>query len=87
MFFFPPLMLLFGLFVLFFIFKTGLWIPLLLIGALCFVGCKRSMSRWTSVNHHEWREKMKREWRQWQDERDDTIITPEKPKRDTTEYV
>ena len=31
-FFFPPFAILFGLFILFAIFKTGLWMPLLLVG-------------------------------------------------------
>ena len=82
-FFFPPLMLLFGLFILFAIFKTGLWIPLLLIG-LFFAATRHHRH-----GHHEFRremwEKRKRGgygpmWGGWgQGE------TPEKPKND--EYV
>ncbi len=33
-FFFPPFAFFFGLFVLFMLFKTGLWIPLLVLGAI-----------------------------------------------------
>lgn len=82
--FFGLLPLFFGLAVLFFIFKTGLWIPLLLIGAFVFFAASRKMSGWCDTNRGEWdgmREKMKNEWRQWQDGRDGDIITPEKPKR------
>lgn len=89
-FFFPILPLLVGLFVLLFIFKSGLWIPLLVIGALLFFMRPRGgMSRWGSMSCENWGDKMKNDWRQWQ-ERDDTVITPEKPKRSeagSTEFV
>jgi hypothetical protein len=94
MFFFPPLMLLFGLFVVFFIFKTGLWIPLMLIAAFAFFARSRrgSMGCWGSFDRAEWQSKMKREfneWHQWRGSWDDeTSGESDKPKRrDSTEYV
>ena len=82
--FLPILPLLFGLFVLLFIFKSGLWIPLLVIGAvLFFMRPRMGAARWNNLSREDWggmREKMKNEWQQWQ-ERDDTVIAPDKPKR------
>lgn len=78
-FFFPPLGLLFGLFMLFLLFKTGLWIPLLMIGLIF----------WAMKHHHcdssaagAWgKRKRGPHWGGWYT--DDDI--PEKPKRD--EYI
>ena len=92
MFFFPFVPMLFGLFVLFLIFKTGLWLPLLLIGAFMFFVRPRMMGRggmgqWNGMNRGDWhamREKMKREWTQGE-----VTESPDKPKRgnDGIEYV
>lgn len=88
----PIFALFFGLFMLMLLFKTGLWIPLLLIGAFFFFF--RPMSRggktpeeWSTFRQNM-REKMKNEWRGWNNcETPDTVVV-EKPKRsDTTEFV
>ena len=88
----PFLPLVIGMFLLLFLFKTGLWIPLVLIGAFMFFMRPRGgMSRWCGMSREDWggmRDKMKNEWQGWQ-ERDDTIITSEKPKRsgEASEFV
>lgn len=47
---FPPFALFGGLFVLFILIKTGLFVPLLLIGGLfCFMG----MKHWHGMKHHQ----------------------------------
>lgn len=83
--FFPPLALLFGLFVLFFIFKTGLWLPLLLLGGFLWVmpAMRRYWHEGGREQMREWGEKAKREWESSTPNWDD------KPKRktDDTEYV
>ncbi len=68
-FFFPPFALLFGFFLLFMLFKTGLWIPLLVLG-LIFWGTRQHRGHWA---RHEWRD-----WQDWHRDDDE----PEKPKRD-----
>ena len=85
-----------GFFMLMLLFKTGLWIPLLLIGAFFFFFRPWSMGRrgWGGKSPEEWntfrqnmREKMKHEWSGWNSETANTV-TADKPKRDdTTEYV
>ena len=49
-FFFPPFAILFGLFILFAIFKTGLWIPLLFVGLFFW------MTRHHRHHFHEFRQ-------------------------------
>ena len=73
-FFFPPFALFFGFFLLFMLFKTGLWIPLLVLGLIF----------WATRHHrhyHEFGGWEKRKhgyaWHDWQP--DDA---PEKPKHD-----
>jgi hypothetical protein len=85
--FFPPFALLFGLFILFFIFKSGLWLPLLLLGAfLWFIPAMRR--HWNEGGRDQmraWGEKAKRDWensssyRNWDDQ--------PKRKHDDTELV
>jgi hypothetical protein len=78
---------LFMLFILFFIFKSGLWLPLLLLGAFLWFmpAMRRYWHEGGREQMREWGEKAKREWesnstyRNWD----------EKPKRknDDTEYI
>ena len=56
-FFFPPFALFFGLFLLFMLFHTGLWIPLL-VGGVIFWSLKRRPDMWE-----------KRKWNDWDDEK------------------
>ena len=67
--FFPPFALLFGIGMMVMLFKTGLWIPLLVLG-LVF---------WAKSQHHRegwgYGEKRKRDAWTWDDE-------PQKPKND-----
>lgn len=75
---FSPFALLFGLFVLFVIFKSGLWLPLLLLGAFLWFmpAMRRYWHEGRREQMREWGEKAKRDW-------------DEKPKRktDDIEYV
>ena len=57
-FFLPFIPLIIGLMLVVFIFKSGLWIPLLLIGALLWYSSQR--------NREQWREKAKRNFDWWQ---------------------
>jgi hypothetical protein len=70
---------LFGLFILLFIFKSGLWLPLLMLGA--FLWLMPAMRRHEG-GLREWSEKAKRDWDTYRD-------WDEKPKRktDDIEYV
>ena len=56
-FFFPPFALLFGLFLLFILFHTGLWIPLLVVGLIFW-----------SLNHRPGICE-KRKWYNWDEEK------------------
>lgn len=95
MFFFPffafvPLII--GFMLLMFLFKTGLIVPLLLIGAFLYIMRPRMGGSQWGGPRRDWFDmsgKMKNEWMQWRDGSDvDSIITPEKPKRsDTSEFV
>jgi hypothetical protein len=86
-FFFPPFAFFFGLFVLFMLFKTGIWIPLL-IGGLIFAAMRHhhrhEFGGWEKRKHgHAWHRDWHQEWRGDWDSNDDD--TPQKPKRD--EYI
>lgn len=50
--FFPPFAMLFGFFLLFMLFKTGLWIPLLVLG-LIFWGTRHHRGTWAR-HHGQW---------------------------------
>ena len=79
-FFFPPFALLFSLFLLFALFKTGLWVPLLIVG-LVFWGLKHrrhhfhQFDGWTKHKHGPM-------WGDWQAE-----DVPEKTKNDGIDYI
>lgn len=72
-FFLPPFAMVFGFFLLFMVFKTGLWIPLLVLGLIFWAtrSCRYGRGGW---------EKAKRGGGDWW-----TDDTSDKPKRD--EYI
>ncbi|MDZ4767464.1 MAG: hypothetical protein SGI73_23245 [Chloroflexota bacterium] len=94
---FSPFPLIFGLFALFFIFKFGLWMPLLIIGALFWFGARSRWSGrgWDDAKMREWGDKAKREFESWgndkpKNDRPYTYVqTDDKPKRgdDGFDYV
>jgi hypothetical protein len=93
---FSPFPLIIGLFALFFIFKFGLWLPILLIGALIFFSARaRGGWQWDEAKMREWGGKAKREFESWNDEKPKRdrpytyVQTDDKPKRgdDGFDYV
>lgn len=92
---FSPVPFLFGLLVLFMIFKTGLWIPLLVLGVIAFTAIKSKARHWhwDEAKMREWGEKAKREFDSWEKPKRDRpytyIDTNDKPKRgdDGFDYV
>ena len=81
-FFFPPFAFFFGLFVLFMLFKTGLWIPLLVLG-LIFWATRHHRHAFAGGCGGHWEKRkfggpMRYDWHD-----DDDL--PQKPKRD--EYI
>lgn len=80
-FFFPPFAFFFGLFMLFMLFKTGLWIPLL-IGGLIFWAMRHHRFEGGCGGHWEKRKHGGPMRDAWYADDDDL---PQKPKRD--EYI
>jgi hypothetical protein len=76
-FFFPPFGFLLGMFMLFMLFKTGLWIPLMIVG-LIFWAMRHYHFEGNCGGHWEKR----KHGYAWHDADDDY---PQKPKRD--EYI
>lgn len=79
--FFPPILLLIGILVLFAVIQSGVWLPLLLIGGAIWLFSPLRRHRWNGDFHRMDREQ-KHDFGAWHDH-----VEPAPQPRNDTEYV